>query len=276
MQKEFLFRTKKGDEIQITAYGFENVNSAPCVVCVHGFKGFKDWGFWPYVSQYFSEKGFFILSFNFSHNGIRSNKLEFTELDKFAENTISLEKQELEQIVESYFAGFYGGKSGNKIGVIGHSRGGAVTMLASQNRSFDAIALWSSISKLDRYTEHQKEEWRRKGFFEFQNTRTKQMMRLDISFLNDIENNKKHSLNLEKNISDYTNPLLILHGEQDLTVPVKEARQIFDWSGSANKELSMIPKTGHTFDAQHPFQKSNPALDLVLEKTENFLTKYLT
>ena len=68
---------------------------------------------------------------------------------------------------------------------------------------------------------------------------------------------------------------MILHGEQDLTVPEKEAKQIFEWSGSSEKEIEIIPKTGHTFDVQHPFQKSNPVLDLVLEKTIKFFKKHL-
>ncbi len=275
MQNEFLLKSNKNNEIQISAYGIENINAAPCIICVHGFKGFKDWGFWPFASQYLSENGFFVLSFNFSHNGIGTNPLEFTELDKFAINSFSLEKEELEQVADSYLNKFFGGKSNKGIGIVGHSRGAAVTMLASQKINFDAIVLWSSISKIDRYTKHQKDEWFEKGFLEFQNSRTKQMMRLDVSFLNDIERKKNKSLNLEESIRNYKNPLLVIHGEQDLTVPAKEAQNILDWSGSTQKEINIIPKTGHTFDAQHPFQNSNPVLDLVLEKTKIFFKKHL-
>ncbi len=275
MQKEFLLKSNNTDEIQITAFGIENINTAPCIICVHGFKGFKDWGFWPFASQYLSENGFFVLSFNFSHNGIGANPLEFTELDKFASNSFSLEKKELELIAESYLNDYFGKKSSRGLGVLGHSRGGAVSIFSSQKIKYDAMVLWSSIAKIDRYTERQKSEWQEKGFLEFQNTRTKQMMRLDVSFLNDIEKNKLNSLNLEKSVKDYKNPLLILHGEQDLTVPSKEANQIFEWSGSSEKEIEIIPKTGHTFDAQHPFEKSNPVLDQVLEKTVKFFKKHL-
>ena len=82
-------------------------------------------------------------------------------------------------------------------------------------------------------------------------------------------------MNLEKSIRDFKNPLLILHGEQDLTVPPKEAEQIFEWSGSVQKEKKIIPKTGHTFDVQHPFQSSNPVLDSVLDITTKFFKKHL-
>ena len=83
MNKDFVLYTKKNEKIRIRCYGYENIESAPCIICVHGFKGFKDWGFWPYTGKFFAENGFFVLTFNFSHNGIGDNLTEFTELQKF-------------------------------------------------------------------------------------------------------------------------------------------------------------------------------------------------
>ena len=39
------------------------------IVFSHGFKGFKDWGCFNLMSDYFAKKGFTFLKFNFSHNG---------------------------------------------------------------------------------------------------------------------------------------------------------------------------------------------------------------
>ena len=91
MSNDFLLISQKGNKIRVTVYGLENLNSAPCLIFVHGFKGFKDWGFGPYIGDYFAEKGFFVITFNFSHNGIGEGKTEFGELEKFAQNTFSLE-----------------------------------------------------------------------------------------------------------------------------------------------------------------------------------------
>jgi hypothetical protein len=62
-----------------------NVRIKNCIIFVHGFKGFKDWGFGPYLAKYLSTKGFFVITFNFSHNGVSIPMDEFTELDKFAQ-----------------------------------------------------------------------------------------------------------------------------------------------------------------------------------------------
>ena len=40
------------------------------VVVVHGFKGFKDWGFFPHLCEEIAAGGHAVVSFNFSWNGI--------------------------------------------------------------------------------------------------------------------------------------------------------------------------------------------------------------
>ncbi len=240
MNKDFRLKTKHGNLLNISAYGLDYLSTAPCLIFVHGFKGFKDWGFYPFLGDYFSKKGFFVLTFNFSHNGIGFSNSDFSEMDKFAKNTISLEVSELNDLINAYDEGFFGNHISNKIALIGHSRGGAVSLLTSFiNSKPSGYIVWASVEKIDRYTGRQKKEWREKGFIEALNSRTKQMMRLNIDLLDDIEKNINGSLNLENAIKDLNKPLLIIHGEQDLTVPISEGEQIFKWS---KKELTEMFK----------------------------------
>ena len=226
MNKDFRLKTKEGDFLNINAFGFENIKSSTCLIFVHGFKGFKDWGFFPYTAKYFADKGYFVLSFNFSHNGVDDHGFDFNRLDKFAENTISLEISELVQIINAYKNGFFEENVFGKICLIGHSRGGAVSLLNSLIEKVDAYIVWASVDKLDRYTNRQKTELRKQGFVEVLNSRTNQMMRMNISSLEDIEKNKSGSLSIENAVKDLHKPLLIVHGEQDLTVPIAEGEQI--------------------------------------------------
>jgi len=276
MNKDFVLNTKNNNKIRITSYGYENLESAPCLIFVHGFKGFKDWGFWPYSGNFFAEKGFFILTFNFSHSGVGDSLTEFTELDKFANNTFSLELEELNEIIDAYLNNFFGKHSNKLIGIVGHSRGGGESLIVSSRRKeISAIVLWASVANFIRYSDRQAKEWRKNGVFEVLNSRTNQMMRLNVSLLDDIEMNKDGLLNLENAARNLNKPLLILHGEQDLTVPIIEAEQIFSWSNRGNTEFHKIKATGHTFDIVHPFEGSNPKFDFVLEKTLNFFNKNL-
>lgn len=275
MRNDFLLISKRSNKIHITVYGLENLKSAPCLIFVHGFKGFKDWGFGPYLGEYFAKKGFFVITFNFSHNGIGDSKTEFTELDKFAENTFSLEIEELNEVIDAYLYSFFGEISGKGIGITGHSRGGAIALLTSQSRAeVKAVSVWSSVSKLDRYSERQKEEWRKKGVFNILNTRTNQVMPLKLSLLDDIEKNRE-ALSIENAVSNLSKPLLIVHGENDLAVRFEEAEKLFNWADKENSELVKIEKAGHTFDVKHPFEGSNPKFDTVLDKTNKFFNSNL-
>ncbi len=275
MRKDFLLITKKSNKIRITVYGSDNLKSAPCLIFVHGFKGFKDWGFGPYIGDYFAKKGFFVITFNFSHNGIGEGKTEFTQLDKFAENTFSLEVTELNEVIDAYLNSFFGGRSDKGIGIAGHSRGGAIALLTSQSRpEVKAITVWSSVSKLDRYSERQKEEWRKKGVFNILNTRTNQVMPLKLTLLKDIDDNGD-ALNIQNAVRNLSKPFLIIHSENDLAVPFNEAEQLLEWSDKENSELIKIDKAGHTFDIKHPFEGSNPKFETVLNKTEKFFKSNL-
>ncbi len=275
MIQNFVHFTAKRNKLNITTYGCENYPSAPCLIFVHGFKGFKDWGFGPYTGNFFAEKGFFVLSFNFSHNGVGDSLTEFTELDKFAENTFSLEIEELVEIINLYRSYFFGETENKKIFLLGHSRGGAIALLtASKLNEVSAVAIWSSVSTFDRYSKRQKEQWRKKGYFDVFNTRTKQAMRLNVSLLDDLEKHKNDSLNIENAIRTLNRPLFIAHADQDLAVPIKEAEQIYEWSDKRFTEFYKIIGAGHTFNCKHPFDGSNRKFDLLLEKTFNFFTTY--
>lgn len=276
MGMDFSLKTEDGENLSITTYGLNSSIDQNCIIYVHGFKGFKDWGFVPYIADYMADKEYFVITFNFSHNGIGSDKLEFTELNKFAENTFSREINELEFVIDAYKNRFLNNNSVNKIGLLGHSRGGAVALITGYRKNLiNAVTTWASISKLDRYSDRQKKEWKEKGYFEVINSRTKQLMRLNVSLLNDIEENKDGSLNLKNAVQNLNKPLLIAHGEQDLAVPVDEADTLYEWADKSQTELFKINKTGHTFDAKHPFEGSNEKLENLLQKTHSFFSKHL-
>ncbi len=276
MSKDYRLSVSGGEEIKITTFGNDDKNLKNCLIFVHGFKGFKDWGFVPYLAEYFAKRNYFVITFNFSRNGIGENKTEFTELEKFANNTFSREVEELNKVIDAYLNGFFDSNAKNKIGLIGHSRGGAIVLLtASQKKEVSGAATWSAISKLERYTDRQKEEWRKKGYIEMLNTRTKQIMRLNLDLLEDIENNSSGSLNIKKAVENFNKPLLIAHGEQDLTVPVKEAKDLYQWSNKDLTEYYILHATGHTFDIKHPFEGSNDKFEKLLDKTYKFFNNNL-
>jgi dipeptidyl aminopeptidase/acylaminoacyl peptidase len=276
MIKDYSFSASDGNKINITTYFEEKLYFSKTLVFVHGFKGFKDWGFVPYLGEYFANQGFFVITFNFSHNGIGENKTEFTEFDKFAENTYSREVRELNEIISAFRNDFFEVKGNADIGVIGHSRGGAITLLTCADRNdINAVATWASVSTLERYSERQMKEWRRKGYFEALNTRTNQMMHQNVSLLDDIEKNRETGLNIQNAVEKLNCPLLIAHGVQDMAVPISEAEQLYEWSDKSKTELFKIYSAGHTFDIVHPFSGTTDKFEELLDKTTHFFVNNL-
>ena len=277
MSKDYILLTTDNEKLQITKYSSNHGEKRHFLIFVHGFKGFKDWGFVPYTCENLSRKGYHVISFNFSYNGIGENPTEFTQLDKFSKNTFSREIRELKEVIDACKNNFFGDYKNSKIGLIGHSRGGAISILtARKNKDVSAVAAWASVAKLDRYTKRQKDQWRKKGYFEIINQRTKQKMNLDITILDDIEKNLQDSLNMKKALEQLKIPLLIAHGSQDLSVSIEEAQQLYALSRKELTEYFIINNTGHTFNAKHPFEGSNDKLERLLEKTSKFFDIHLT
>ncbi len=271
MKKNLLYETEENNLIRIDLYSDKSSLLNPLIILVHGFKGFKDWGFFPYTAEFLFNKGFNVLSYNFSHNGVGDSLTEFEYLDKFEKNTISLELSELNQIIYACSIGKIIDFKPKKIGLLGHSRGGGVSILAaSVNENVNSLCCWAAIAKFDRYTERQKSEWREKRYFEVLNSRTKQLMRLSVDLLDDIEKKKNDKLSIEKAVKNLKIPICLIHGEQDLTVPIKESESIYEWADKRLTKFEKIEATGHTFDIIHPFSGSNKKFDKILNLTADF------
>jgi pimeloyl-ACP methyl ester carboxylesterase len=275
MCQNFSIKSSLGGNISVTTYGNSNTHSQNCIVLVNGFMGFKDWGYVPYFGKYFSNKGFFVITFNFSHSGIGENKFEITELEKFANNTFTREITELNDIIEAYQNGLLGEVNSRGVSVVGHSRGGAIAMLAApNNKSILKIVTWGSVATLDRYSQKQKERFRTNGFFEIQYSRTKRI-RMNLPILDDLEANINSSLNIKKAVGNLSVPLLIIHGSEDVVVKPKEAIDLYNWSNKELTELKIISRTGHTFGCKDPFEGSNAEFEKILKITNNFINTNL-
>jgi uncharacterized protein len=247
----------------------------PILIFCHGLKGFKDWGCFPYMLESIAEEEIFTVSFNFSYNGTGlsgGDEQEFTRLDLFARNTISRELDDLEDIILFLIenAGVYDYDL-KRIYLMGHSRGGGIAVIkASQNHRIKKLVTLASVAIFDRYTERLKQEWKEKGYFETLNTRTKQMMRFNYSYLEDFERNSD-KFDILKAISKLKIPTLIVHGENDLSVECTEAQTLYDFSNKENTKIEIYKNTNHTFGAEHPFKGTSTILENILKNIINFL-----
>lgn len=240
----------------------------PVIVFCHGFKGFKDWGFFPFFGEQFSRAGYPVLTFNFSLNGIGEDLLNFTELEKFKENTFSREREDLDRIIAAGREGKLPGENDfSKIVLIGHSRGG----FASISRAVDdggvrGLVTLASICDVGKVRPEHEAKWRKDGVKYVLNGRTKQEMPLGVELLDDILSLQGA---MERSTKQLTIPHLIIHGDADSAVRSDSAEKLASWS--PRSELHLLEGADHVFGARHPFQGSTPHLDRVVELIETFL-----
>jgi dienelactone hydrolase len=257
----------------------------PVVLVAHGFKGFKDWGFFPHVGARLAAAGFLSVCFNFAGSGIGTDPLVFTELDRFAADTISQQVDDVGVLLDGLETGALLDAARRvapalrvdtaRTGILGHSRGsGTAIVRAREDARLRALVGWAGIGTFQRWTAPEIEAWRQRGYAEFLNARTGQLMRMNVSALEDLETHRQR-FDLECAVAALEAPLLLIHGDQDLSVPVQEARTLFAAARTERRELRILPGTGHTFDVAHPWTGTTPALEAALEQTSAWFARHL-
>ena len=249
----------------------------PVVIVCHGFKGFKDFAFFPYTSRKLCERGFGVVTMNFSGNGIGDDPVAFTELDAFAQNTFSQELDDLEAVLEGIATGTLLGTSGNpqRLGIMGHSRGGCTAIIkASLDPRLKCLVTWASPAAVGSYAEAVLRQWKEQGRHNFPNMRTKQDMFVNYSLIEDIQANRdRYSLDLA--VARLTIPYLVVHGVDDESVSVEAAHRLHGYAQTGRAELALIEGGTHTFGTKHPFEGATPALEQAIERTATWFQQWL-
>lgn len=229
----------------------------PIVIFAHGFKGFKDWGHFNDIMDFFITNECVFLKFNFSHNGgTVEQPIDFPDLEAFGKNTISKELNDVTHLLDWIHTTDELPKEEldiNDITLIGHSRGGGIAMLAASiDVRIKRIITWAAISDFESRLPSDLSEWKAKGVVYIENVRTKQQMPMYYSFVEDLFVNK-NKYKIENAIKKANQPHLIIHGDNDLTVNVEEAKQLNEWN--KNADLKIITGANHTFDISHPHKE---------------------
>jgi len=238
------------------------------VVVVHGFKGFKDWGFFPFVAETLCEHGFAVCRFNMSRSGIGENPDAFDRLDLFADDTYSIQLADLHTVVSYAQSRFYRLPTF----LLGHSRGGGVALLGARNvPKLAGVVTWSSISHANRWDDATVRNWRRDGGLDVINARTKQNMRMSTAILDDFEAHRER-LDVLGSAEQLNVPLLAIHGGSDESVPAAESAELA--RRAAESSLMILDGAGHSYNAIHPLVNVPFALSLATHVTSHFVRAY--
>jgi pimeloyl-ACP methyl ester carboxylesterase len=279
----------------------------PTVFLVHGYKGFKDWGFFPLLAQRIARAGIRVVAFNMSGSGIGEDEENFTETEAFETNTYSQELLDLQTVVQAFTSGDgpLEEPPAGATGLFGHSRGGGIALLgASTVPRLRTVVTWASIARTHRWDAETVARWREQGFLPVVNSRTGQVFHLRTDLLEDVERNAAR-LDIEAAVRGLTLPVLFVHGTRDASVDAAESRRLFAWitahSGESGQGplpedlarlpmpegaeirwgpegslLVLVPGAEHTFGATHPMPaETPPTLEAVVELTVAWFRSHL-
>lgn len=274
---QIILSGKNGRDILGDIRYLDNEIQKPLIILCHGFKGFKDWGHFNLLADSMAQQGFIVLKFNFSHNGGTMEQLiDFPDLDAFSENTYIKELNDLEVVLDEVENNQLNNQLQNwnqKIYLIGHSRGGGVSILkAGEDKRIDKLVTWAAIGDVKDLLPNDKDirKWKESGVYYIKNGRTFQDMPMDYAFVEEIFSNEDR-LSIEKACGRIEIPHLIVHGTSDKSVKVGRARFIKSWNMDA--EIFEIDQAEHTFGGTHPFEGAElpEHSQILIEKTVHFL-----
>jgi len=151
--------------------------------------------------------------------------------------------------------------------------GGIVLLQASVDRRISRVVTWASVSECKtpwgNWPAKKLEEWKKEGVQYYTNTRTNQQMPLFYQLFEDYTTNAE-KLDIKKAMERIQVPVLVIHGQSDISVPIENAYELISW----RPETKLFTlDTDHVFDRRHPWLGSTlpRAMETVIAETFRFL-----
>jgi uncharacterized protein len=210
---------------------------------MHGFMGFKDWGCWKLFMDHFVNLGFGFCRFNVSHNGTTiEHPNDFVATEAFGKDSYFMELTDLKIMIELVRS-----KIGlqDKLILIGHSRGGGVVLLGSNDDRVSAVVSLAGISSIEKRFPSGEglEGWRNTGVKYVHNTRTGQDLPQYFSQYEDFQQHKSE-LSIQDSCKELKKPVLLIHGDGDESVSISEGYELASY---CQTDLKVIEGADHTF-----------------------------
>jgi len=199
-----------------------------CVLLLHGFLGYKDYGFIPLLARRLADAGVLVHRFNFSCSGMTNAVETFERPDLFGLDTWSRQVEDVRRVARAVRARELPGAD-LPLWLIGHSRGGDTAILAAGRHAEElglaGVVTINAPADCNRLSDEAVAQALGEGFLEVRSGRTGQTMRLGRAWLDEqLADPDGHNLELQAARID--RPVLVLQGDADDTVPTEDAGRL--------------------------------------------------
>ncbi|GMK47134.1 hypothetical protein PghCCS26_42640 [Paenibacillus glycanilyticus] len=256
--QSFTLYSSKGIRLQGEVKTLDDGKPHPVIIVSHGFRGYKDWAFWPEVTSRLAEEGFYAVSYNFSRIAAREDGLE--EASIAAASTFSQELEDLETVLRAVLNGDLPQPQAadrTKAGLLGHSRAGGSSILTASEKpeQIAALAVWNGGPPPSRHL-----------------PAGETVSLLDLTVQEDWQRNEAR-FNIREAFTGLQLPALIVQGDLDRE-PLLEQLRYFQ-EEAPHQQYVLVQGADHTFNTVHPYGGANAQLQTALQATINFFAEKL-
>ncbi len=252
----------------------EHPTTAPTstLLLLHGFKGYKDYGFIPVLAKQLARAGILVHRFNFSCSGMTNDIATFARPDLFTLDTWTRQVEDTHCVLNAISNGTLEGRD-LPMFIAGHSRGGATTLLTAAREPQPNLAGVITINAVDRccgLSEDAQRKMLDDGYTTTPSARTGQELRIDAPWLQEqLDDPDAHDI--LKLCTTIKSPSLIMQGTDDPGIDIATGQRIADAIGSV---LQPIKGADHVLNTANPAPVNgpfSPQLEWVRTQIESFV-----
>ncbi|AEI43040.1 alpha/beta hydrolase family protein [Paenibacillus mucilaginosus] len=249
--QEFTVFSPEGTPIHGIIHALEDGVRKPVLILSHGFRGFKEWGFWPHVANGFAERGFYTVRFDFSRIAVKNSGAGERLLEESL--TVSRELGDLESLLYAVLGGalpLAGEADSARIALLGHSRAGSSNLIfAGEHDNVSGVVVWNGGA-----------------------TPSAQVSGQPSPIAEDIEQHAER-FHIPTRLGSLKIPVLAVQGASDAERVLESFRLLQE--AAPEQTYVSIPGADHFFGIVHPYQGTTPYLEEAFEATAGFLTQHL-
>ncbi len=228
-----------------------------CVIMIHGYKGYKDYGFIPIMAHDLCARGVLVHRFNLSTSGMTNDTKTFARPDLFELDTWMRQVEDVRRMHAAIDAGEIAGHGLPRL-LVGHSRGGAAALLtAGMHRETLGLCGVVTINAVDRCCRMNEDDQRamlERGYTLTQSARTGQTLRINSRWLREqMENPEAHDVLLQT--SQCGVAVCVMHGDADDAVDICAGVAI---ANCAKTPLIVLEDSNHVLNMPNPGNLSGP------------------
>jgi uncharacterized protein len=237
MKKKIVFESCKGNKLVGILSKPPNNKKTPVIILCHGFSSSKESKTYVRLERELNKRGLASFRFDFYGHGESGGKFEDITVSESVDDILSA----ISLLKTQGYA---------KIGLVGSSFGGISSiMVASRTDDLFVLVLRAPVSDFEevellRRGKDGLKDWKKRGYAEYF-SKDRGTLKLNYSFFEDLKDNNGYKA--AKNIKV---PTLIVHGDNDEAVPVKQSKKTSTLI--KNCKLEIIEGADHRFsDPKH-------------------------